>query len=118
MGLYFFIVRHHIRERVGSWRHLGFILDLYQKFSAGNKKTGPVEKVNMYHGCLDVLLEELKYYHKNPPMMRVTLGNQTKLVKQVHFPISFVWVTRKAVTFCVYDAMHVNGCIDHACVLS
>jgi Plavaka transposase len=63
------ILRRSTREKSKSWRHLGFqpSLDFVESFST-------VEKLQLYHEYMSVLLRDFKAACHNKPVMWVNLG--------------------------------------------
>ena len=76
------ILSNKARESAEAWRHLSFI-------PTDIKCTNPEESLQQYHNFLSKVLEQLKYLQLNPPIMRLNLLGEEK-VMEVIMSVAFV----------------------------
>jgi hypothetical protein len=86
------LFRRHIREHPDSWRYLGFIPDLH---TIATKGMSAQEKMDLYHRCLIEILKEVVNLQRNPPLMKVRIGNQVKFVRAI-LQVAFVMGDQKS----------------------
>jgi hypothetical protein len=86
------LFRRHIRENPDAWRYLGFIPDLH---TIATKGMSAQEKMDLYHRCLIEILKDVVDLQKNPPLLKVRLGNQVKYVRAV-LQVAFVMGDQKS----------------------
>jgi len=106
------------REKDASWRHLGFIPPLTK--SDQNQDTYDQKQLQLYHDFLAVLLEDLIFAQRNPPLVTVERnGVQIELI--VRLPVMIVMGDQKSQdTLC--GRKHANsggaGRVHRSCMCS
>jgi hypothetical protein len=83
----FAVIRRHMREKSGSWRHAGFVPKVSNYDSS-------LEGLQMYHKCLSAILVDLEDLQANPPFVELNLGGMKKrvrLILEVAFVMILVW---------------------------
>ena len=84
----FALIRRHMREKSGAWRHAGFI----PKVSDFDTS---LEGLQMYHDCLSAILTDLEELQANPPIVELNLGGMKKRVKII-LEVAFVMGDQKS----------------------
>jgi hypothetical protein len=79
------LLRESIRQRADCWRPLGFVPQFRKSSSAEERVQKQSKKsagrlVRNYHLVLDALLADIVECQKNPPIVRMRLGNEWKFV--------------------------------------
>jgi hypothetical protein len=84
----FALIRRHMREKSGAWRHAGFV----PKVSDFDTS---LEGLQMYHDCLSAILADLEELQADPPIVELNLGGMTKRVKII-LEVAFVMGDQKS----------------------
>ena len=84
----FALIRRHMREKSGAWRHAGFVPKVSNYDSS-------LEGLQMYHDCLSAILVDLEELQANPPTVLLNLGGVRKRVKLI-LEVAFVMGDQKS----------------------
>jgi hypothetical protein len=84
----FAVIRRHMREKSGAWRHAGFVPKVSNYDSS-------LEGLQMYHECLSAILVDLEELQANPPFVELNLGGMKKRVRLI-LEVAFVMGDQKS----------------------
>ncbi len=84
----FAVIRRHMREKSGAWRHAGFVPKVSNYDSS-------LEGLQMYHECLSAILVDLEELQANPPIVELNLGGMKKRVRLI-LEVAFVMGDQKS----------------------
>jgi hypothetical protein len=77
------ILKQNVRELASAWRHVGIVPPCPDPNSTAE------EVMQHFHHCLDILLEELVYLQRDPPLVHLTINGET-VSRRLLLPVAFV----------------------------
>ena len=111
-------IPREVREKDGSWRHLGFIPPLAK--SDKNCEAYDQTQLQLYHDFLAVLLEDLILAQKNPPVVTIE-RNGMKMELIARLPVMIVMGDQKSQdTLCARKHANSGGAgrVHRSCMCS